>query len=551
MSPRLFCSLLFLGLLGVSHGQLDRERTRALDALFGAWQTPKGPGGVVGIMDKGEMVYSRAFGMASLEYQVPNAPTTLFNAASVSKQFTALGVVLLYLEGKLDLDRNINDYLSDMPDFDRPITLRQLLHHTSGLRSLHDMLALAGWRRDDLRTNEDLYRFLRQQQDLNFAPNDRYLYSNTGYMLMARIIEQVTGEAFAPWIQGRVFGPLGMVDTYVEDQYDRVVPNNATSYTATGNDFKRAVEYWGYVGSGNMHTTIGDLLVYLANFSEPKKGWEAAFALMLTTDDFNDGTPNPYAFGVRLDTVYGKPRIQHSGSIGGFRAFAASYPQEDVQIALLANFSKADPGQLADAITRIMFNAPEAEAPALPKLLPLRQWDFADTVGDYWDDAGQGGWQLLVQGDSLRAQNKLSRARHTLLPTSKTSFVVLGQPELRYDLLAQNGKGDALRITEKGRPIGFFVPYDSQPETDLSKYSGQFYSEELETIYSIKLRDGKLYSHHMRHGEHPLKWIRKGVFQGRAPLDLIIYTEDPESGAKTLKVSNGRVKNAKFIKVNL
>lgn len=550
MSHRLITTFFFLGILGMSHAQLDRQRTHRLDSLFELWQRPKGPGGAIGIMENGRTVYSRAFGMASLEYGVPNQPTTLFNAASVSKQFTALGIVLLHLEGTLDLDRDINAYLPDMPTFEQPITLRQMLHHTSGLRSLHDMLALGGWRGDDLRTNEDLYRFLRQQEELNFRPNDRYMYSNTGYMLMARIIESLTGEEFAPWMGRRIFVPLGMSDTYVEDRYDRVVPHNATSYHVKGDSYVRAVEYWGYVGSGNMHTTTGDLLLYLSNYSRPKKGWEAAFEMMRTTDNFNDGSPNDYAFGLRLDSLYGKARIQHSGSIGGFRAHVASYPLEDLHIALLANYSRADPGRMVTEISKIMFDASPPPPPGPIKTLKTRPGQLERLSGDYWDQDAQEGWQVSMDRDSLRATHKLTGRQRTLLPVTRSSFVALEDPDLEFTFMDQ-GEGQSLQISDKGRPVANFKPYDPLPEKDLSRYTGQFYSPELEALYGIYLKDGVLYSHHMRHGDHPLKWIKEHVFQGSGPLDLIVFTSSPETGINGMRVSNGRVKKVKFIKVNL
>lgn len=219
-----------VGCIQLTFAQLNNEEVAKIDELFTTWQQPNHPGGSIGIMKNGRVVYSKAYGLASLEYQIPNETNTLYNAASVSKQFTALGIVLLHLKGKIDIDADINTYLPTMPKFQYPIATRQMLHHTSGMRSLHALLGLAGWRHDDSRTNEDLYRFMEKQVDLNFKPNDEYLYCNTGYMLMAKIIENVTGEDFVSWMKKEVFDPLEMTATYVEKQYNRVVPNNATSY---------------------------------------------------------------------------------------------------------------------------------------------------------------------------------------------------------------------------------------------------------------------------------------------------------------------------------
>ena len=299
-----FFLLTFFGIAS-SQAQLSEIQTEKIDSLFIDWTKSNHPGGAIGIMQNGEVIYSKAFGLASLEYQVPNTTETIFNIGSVSKQFTAMGIVLLHERGLLSIDDDIHKYLPDMPDFGHTITIRHMLHHTSGMRSLHAMLGLAGWRDDDSRTNEDLYRFMLKQKDLNFMPGDEYLYCNTGYMLMVNIIENVTKEKFPKWMKTNVFEPLGMSNTYVEDRYDRIVPNNATSYYSTGEGFFRAVEYWGYVGSGNVHSTTADLLIWLQNFSTPSTNWSSAFEMLKTTDELNDGSENNYAFGVSLDEFKG------------------------------------------------------------------------------------------------------------------------------------------------------------------------------------------------------------------------------------------------------
>lgn len=343
MHPRYLFFFLSFFLVTSTIAQLSSEQSKKIDGLFHDWTAANHPGGAIAIMQKGEITYSKAFGLASLEYQVPNTTETIFNTASISKQFTAMGIVLLHQQGLLSVDDDIRKHLPDLPNFGHTITIRHALHHTSGMRSLHAMLALAGWREDDARTNEDLYRFMLQQKELNFVPGDEYLYCNTGYMLMSNIIEKITGEKFPQWMKNNVFEPLGMVNTYVEDRYDRVVPNNATSYYQQEGEFFRAIEYWGYVGSGNMHSTTKDLLIWLQNFSTPKPKWKKAFEMLQTTTPLNDGSENNYALGVIIDKFKGHNKVHHSGSIGGFRAYASTYPGEQLSIVVLTNFSSNNP----------------------------------------------------------------------------------------------------------------------------------------------------------------------------------------------------------------
>ena len=307
-----------------ANAQISQKQINQIDSLFIEWNKPNHPGGAIGVMKNGKIVFSRSYGLASLEYLVPNSTETIFNIGSVSKQFTAMGIVLLHLQGKLSIDDDIRKYLPELPDFGEKITIRHMLHHTSGLRSLHAMLALAGWRGDDSRTNEDLYRFMNMQRDLNFKPGSEHLYCNTGYILMVKIIENITGEKFPEWMKKNIFEPLGMNNTYVEDDYNRVVRNNATSYYQQSNGiFLREVEYWSYVGSGNIHSTTNDLLKWQNNYSNPQTNWEEPFKLMTTLDKLNDGSENDYAFGIRIIKLFGYDIIKHSGTIGGFKTMPA------------------------------------------------------------------------------------------------------------------------------------------------------------------------------------------------------------------------------------
>ncbi|MCB0836826.1 MAG: beta-lactamase family protein [Bacteroidetes bacterium] len=404
-----------------ANAQLSQLQSQKIDSLFAAWIEEGHPGGAIGIMRKGEIVYSKAFGLASLEYGVPNATETIFNTGSVSKQFTAMGIVLLHQRGLLSVDDDIRKYLPDMPDFGHKITIRHMLHHTSGMRSLHAMLALAGWREDDSRTNEDLYRFMLKQKDLNFVPGEEYLYCNTGYMLMVNIIENITKEKFPQWMNANIFEPLGMANTYVEDRYDRIVPNNATSYYQEKDGFYRAVEYWGYVGSGNMHSTTKDLLTWLHNFNEPKPGWEAAFEMLKTTDKLNDGSDNNYAFGVNVGEFNGYDKVSHGGAIGGFRANVSVYPEEELGIAILTNFSSSNAGRIERNIANILLvdKSPETDEIASPnsKTEPELDEDVSkinlqDYTGKFYSPELESTMDIYLEDNQLM----IHHARHGDFP---------------------------------------------------------------------------------------------------------------------------------------
>ena len=398
-----------LGLITFLSGvfaQLSVEKELAIDSLLLEWNTPNHPGGVLAISQNGREIYSKAFGLASLEYLVPNSPGTQFNIASISKQFTAMAILKLQLAGKLSIDEDIRTYLPELPDFGHKVTCRYMMHHTSGLRSLHAMLGLAGWRGDDSRTNEDLLRYAVMQTDLNFKPGDEYMYCNTGFILMAIIVERLTGEPFAEWMQREIFQPLDLQDTYVEDQYNRAVANNATSYYHNDQKFSRAVEFWGYTGSGNIHSTTADLMKWYRYYYKAPEGWQQAFELMQTTDPFNNGEPNNYAFGVSVGEFLGEKMISHGGSIGGFRSFAAAFPEKEVEIAILTNFSSSGSRTRVNQALSILFDKELPERPSPPEqeefeLYPLSDAEKQAIIGDYWSPELETVYRFYLKNNLL------------------------------------------------------------------------------------------------------------------------------------------------------
>lgn len=558
MSHKFLALILFLGFLIPSYGQLSQDETIKIDELFKTWQEPNHPGGSIGIMQNERIVYLKAYGLASLEYQIPNETTTLFNVASVSKQFTAMGIVLLYLQGKIDIDENINTYLPDMPEFEYSVTTRQMLHHTSGLRSLHAMLELAGWREDDLRTNEDLYRFVEKQKDLNFRPNDEYLYCNTGYMLMAKIIENVTGEKFSFWMKNNVFSPLGMSHTYVEDKYNSVVANNATSYYRNENTYERAVEFWGYVGSGNVHTTAVDLLTWLSNFGKPQNGWESAFKMMQTLDYLNNGILNNYAFGVNIDSLKGHRRIQHGGSIGGYRASLASYPNSGMSIAILTNFSSSNPKKIMDEISKIILSSEQktfdkkANQDKYPIKIESAKKNLRLVKGDYWSKSDLSSLNIKLKNDTIKLVWD-TRKEESLIPVSTYTFRSEESPNTLYMFRTKDEEISGVQILEPMKDTVAFKKYTKTIPSvkELKEYEGRYNSDELETFYDIYFKSGNLYSHHPRHGDFKIEWIKEDVLKGQYPFSFLEIQRNTVNEIIGLKVSNGRVKHAWFKKIGL
>lgn len=368
---------------------ISEDRLEQIDSLFSEWNGTDVPGGTIAVVEKGEITFSKAYGMASLEYGVPNRPETVYNLASVSKQFTAYAMVLLEEQGKLSLEDDVRKYLSDVPDFGEPITIRQMLNHTSGLRSLHALLGMAGWRSDDRRSNADLRRFIAMQKELNFPPGSEYLYCNTGYMFCADIIEEISGQSYESWMQDHVFEPLGMTHSFARRNINEIVPDVATSYYGPDADgYEKAVEYWAYVGSGNMHSNVEDLAVWMNQFRQPN----AAFQKLMTNGILTNGDTIPYALGINVTTYRSQKVIHHGGSIGGFRSFFVYFPDQDMGFIVLGNRSSANAGgkafQLADLYLKDQLaprpvRTPRSNSEESPSWVPTEK-DRKSMLGRYY-----------------------------------------------------------------------------------------------------------------------------------------------------------------------
>lgn len=394
---------------------ISAAQKQKIQTLFKEWDSTHSPGGTIGIFQGGELIFTEAYGMASLEYDVPNTVHTVYNIASVSKQVTAFSLVLLEQQGKLSLDDAVQKHLPEVPDFGQKITLRHLLHHTSGLRNFQNILSMAGWRDGDPMTNDDLLRYIKRQQALNFSPGEEYLYCNTGFNLATAIVERITGQTFQDWTRENIFLPLGMQDTDYREDMEVVHKNTATSYNGNQEEgFRQPHKYWTYLGNGNIYTTVDDLAKWLENFRKPSVGGVAAIQTLITPGILNNGDTLDYALGIGVGAYRGLKRYSHGGSIGGYRSSLMYFPAQDLGIIVLSNFSSAGPAGKAQAIANILLAdqlAPKEEASAVVEntttaAVTPEVKGLDGLTGVYYSPELDTRYQLTRQGDQMRVQHR-------------------------------------------------------------------------------------------------------------------------------------------------
>jgi CubicO group peptidase (beta-lactamase class C family) len=336
----------------------------AVDQLFAQWAGPDSPGASIAIVQNGKIVYSQGYGAANLEYGVPNSPATVFPLASVSKQFTAFAIYLLVQDGRLSLDDDVRKYLPKLHDFGKVITIRQLLHHTSGVRDQWNLLTLAGWRLDDVITDDDVARLLFQQTELNFAPGDQFLYSNSGYTLLAMVVKQVTGKTLPAFAKERIFDPLGMAHTHFQDDYGIVVKDRAYSYARQPDGKYQYVA----LSNSSLFSTVGDLARWDENFYTGEVGGPVLLAQMQEKGKLNNGKEIEYASGLEIGKYRGLRTVEHAGGDAAYRTNILRFPDQHFSVVVLANAGDLSPTALSFKIADIYLKDRLQPTPDKPSL---------------------------------------------------------------------------------------------------------------------------------------------------------------------------------------
>jgi CubicO group peptidase (beta-lactamase class C family) len=333
---------------------LTPEQHAQVDRIFGQWGAQT-PGCAVGVAEAGKPVLMRAYGMADLEHGIKNSTDTVFEAGSVSKQFTAAAVALLARDGKLSLDDQVRQYIPELPDYGVPLTIRHMLNHTSGLRDWGEVADIGGAPRGSrVYTNAHVLDIVGRQSALNFAPGTRWSYSNTGYSLAAIIVERVSGKPFSTFTRERLFEPLGMANTSWRDDYSRILKNRAIAYDQRADGYHTDMPFENVVGNGGLLTTIGDLLKWNQNIDHPRVGDAAFWAVAQTPGKLADGSAHNYGLGLGVSSFEGLRQVGHGGATAGYRSTLGRYPHTGWSIAVLCNAGNAQPGADANALVRLL-----------------------------------------------------------------------------------------------------------------------------------------------------------------------------------------------------
>jgi YD repeat-containing protein len=421
-------------LLAAAGALAAQDAPGGIDTLFRAFDTDSTPGCAAGVALGGRVLLRRGYGLASVEHGAPITPRTVFDTGSLAKQFTAAAVALLAEEGRLSLDDDVRKHVPELPAYGRPVTLRHLLHHTSGIRDYFSLLYMAGGDIEEGVGEEAVLDLLAGQRSLNFEPGDQHLYSNSGYFLLALVVKRVTGASMGRYAAEAIFRPLGMTSTLYLDDEALLVPQKAASYRERRDGTLGAVVLKGaLVGDGGVYATLDDMLAWSAALEEGRlgRGGPGLLERLRTPGRLNSGAEHNYALGVRVLEYRGTREVSHGGTIGGYRSYLLHLPEHRFHAVVLCNVFEASPFQLAHRLADAYLGdrlapPPPPQAPQAAVADSAAPWrpaprDLAAYAGVYASGELRVEYRISA-GDTALVARRGRRAPQPLAPSRPDTF---------------------------------------------------------------------------------------------------------------------------------
>ena len=534
----------------------QRDLHDRVDKIFAKWDSTVSPGCALSVMKDGQIVYKRGYGMADLDHDIPIGPETVFHVASISKQFTAAAIILLAQEHKISLDDDVRKYITELPDFGTPITIRHLIYHTSGLRDQWALLDLAGWRYSlDLITDDDVLALISRQKDLNFKPGGKHVYCNTGYTLLAQIVKRVSGQSLREFTDKRIFIPLDMKSTHFRDDHAEIVKHIAYGYVddAGGGSYRLSVTNFDTVGATSLLTTVEDLAQWDENFYHPRVGGPELVAQQLHRGKLNNGKELDYAFGLEHGKYRGLRTVDHGGADAGYRADLVRFPEQHFSVACLCNKGEINPGELTRKVADIYLaekfteSAPfQQESTQKSVAIPAQR--LAKYAGLYWKEDENRATRVLLKDDKIfLAFSPHDQLELKALSDNRFRLVIYPLAVTFSEATAGTPQHMTFQGPGQEEPEIFNLVAGSKPSSNqLAGYAGTYVSPEIEPVYRIVVENDSLVLKRLKSKPEKHEPTVKDHFSG---LNGDIHFERDSTGKVTgFVLSAGRVTNFHFKK---
>jgi CubicO group peptidase (beta-lactamase class C family) len=546
-----FLLLFLISFTVYSFGQI--KESQAIDSIFTEWNKTGVPGCALGIIREGKLIYAKGYGMANMEYDIPNSASSVFRIGSTSKQFTAACIVLLAEKDKLSLNDNLKSLFPDFPEYAEKITIRHLLNHTSGIRDYLQISYLKGLGDDDYYTDDNVMKWLINQTDLNFAPGEEYLYSNSGYWLLGQIVKKVAGMNMAEFAKKEIFEPLEMGDTHFHNDHTQIVKNRASGYVPDNNEtYKISMTTLDMIGDGGIFTTINDIKKWDDAYYESNVLSREFWSVMTQQGILNNGEVIDYASGLMISKYKGLKTIRHGGAFVGFRAELLRFPEQKLSIAIFANRGDANPSRMANQVADVLLKDKLIEK-VVKKDKKVKidttedEFQLSQLVGDYEIQPGAVA-KLSIKNDSLNVLQTWNKSTYNILKVSGNTFQISGNENISFSFSnLKDGFTQTLTVIQDGRETKAKRKKEiNLSGIDLNDYLGSYYSKELDVTYDFEIENGIL---------------KAGIKEKKSLVDCTISEIDQftmEFGMirfqrtdgliSSFELDSGRVKNLKFHK---
>jgi CubicO group peptidase (beta-lactamase class C family) len=530
-----------------------------IDAVFADYDSTTSPGCSLGVVRGGELVYKRGYGMANLEYGIALSPRSVFRTASVGKQFTAMAIAILDQQGKLSLDDALSKHFPEFPGWADDVTIRHLVHHTSGIRDYLTLAWLAGKGDEEYYSDEYAIDLLAGQKSLNFAPGEEHLYSNSGYLLLAHTVKRVTGSTLREWAAENLFGALGMENSHFHDDHTHIVPYRADGYAPTEDGFSISMTTLDMVGDGGVYTTVEDFLLWDRNFYHNKlgKGGDELIELVTTPGRLNGEREMTYAFGLDVLEYRGLKMVAHGGAFVGFRTDTIRFPEQRLSVVVYCNRADANPSQRSRKVAELYLadvmdakEDPAVEASSDSGSFEVPAAKLKALSGHYWDEERRTAWEVVWVGDKL--QLALSdEDRFDMVPRAADRFATQSpwfDAEVRFKKAAGGTQQMSFLVegTDKPRVLERFAPREPSPQ-ELAAYAGTYFSDELGVSYALGVEDGSLVFRIVRHEAHELEPVFGEIFSN-SDYGTFEFRRGSDGAVDGFVLDAGRVRNLEFFR---
>jgi CubicO group peptidase (beta-lactamase class C family) len=518
--------------------------SQKVDRIFSVYEKAGSPGCSLGVIRDGNFAYRKAYGLANLELGVPLSPRSVFYMGSVSKQFTAGSIVLAAKQGYLSLDDDVHKYIPELSD-GHVVTLRQMIHQTSGFRDFFTLLSLSGHDVENFNSPEDILEMVARQKGLNNVPGDEWIYSNTNYFLLGIVVKRATKKSLAEFASENIFQPLGMSHTLFYDDHTVIVPDRVAAYDSDSPERFRVDWSTTYdlVGGGGLMSSVEDLLLWDRNFYADRLGKGTLVEELQTPGVLNNGNKISYAMGLDLGSYRGSPIIEHGGALFGYRTELLRFPDQKFSVICLCNLASAVPESLAREVADI-YLADTLQAGG-STLNPLSNESLPDPTlfaGKYLDPRTHLMYTFSVSNGNLMAWGAVLRR------INANQFYDLGSNVITFN--SSEGTMHA-KLDLKGETYfsGSRVQELHLGEPVLASFTGRFQSPELDTVYRLSLENDTLTVRNRDNPPQKLTPIAKDEFDA-GDLGRLVFESDSSGRVSSFRVFAQDARGIAFRKEN-